>query len=52
MCPDAGNAQLVGRGACFARFEEEVDAAVGPVHVPGAVLEFPCTADSLLKVVK
>jgi len=44
--PDAGDARLVGRIASFARFEEEVDAAGGPVYVPGAVLEFPRPADA------
>ncbi|MFC7116005.1 hypothetical protein ACFQH2_15115 [Natronoarchaeum sp. GCM10025703] len=50
MCADTGDSELIGRFVGLARFEEEVDTAVGPVHVAGAVFELLWATDSVLEV--
>lgn len=46
---DAGNAVLAGRSR-LARGKEDVDAAVGPVHVAGTAFELPRPADPVGEV--
>jgi hypothetical protein len=52
VCTNPCDAGLGRRFASLARREKDVDAAVWPVHVSGAVFEFPSAVDAASEVVE